>query len=190
MIATWFKKSLIVAVITAMGLSALPLASVYAQSPTPVTPTTTPSSTDRLQNAWSRQQKIYARIGTMLGRVNGTISKIQTRLDDLQAKGKDVSSIQTALDAFSTAIKNVQPIYTAMQAIVQTHAGFDASGNVTDPVQARQTVQSMRTEFQQLRQVGLRDARQALRQAIQAFRQANSSSPTPTPSSALSGVIG
>ena len=39
MIAMWFKKSLIVAVIAALGLSALPFVSAYAQSANPpVTP--------------------------------------------------------------------------------------------------------------------------------------------------------
>ena len=38
-ITIWFKKSLIVAIIAALSLSALPFVSAYAQSPTPVTPT-------------------------------------------------------------------------------------------------------------------------------------------------------
>ena len=192
MIAMWFKKSLIVAVIAALGLSALPFVSVYAQSGTPVTPSASQPSTDRLQKAWSKEQTVFARIGKILDRANTLISKIQSKLDDAKAKGADVSSVQTALDAFSTAVKNVQPIYAEIQAIIQTHAGFDASGNVTDPTQALQTVQDFHSKVMEIRQIGLRETGKALREAIKAFRQANKSnqSATPTPSSFLLGTNG
>ena len=185
MIAIWSKKSLIVAVIAAMSLSALPLVGVYAQSPTPVTPTSGQPSSDRLQKAWAKEQTIYARIGKILDSANTMISKIQTRLNDAKSKGKDVSAVQTALDAFSTAVNNVQPIYADLQTIVQSHAGFDASGNVTDPTQALQTVQDFRSKAETIRQAGVREAGKALREAMQAFRQANQPNhpATPAPSS-------
>jgi hypothetical protein len=190
MIAMWFKKSLIVAVIAAIGLSALPFVSAYAQSANPpVTPNAGQPSSDRLQAAWAKEQTVYARIGKLLDRANTVISKIQARLVKEQAKGKDVSAVQTALTAFSTAIKNVQPIYAQMQTIIQTHAGFDASGNVTDPTQARQTVQDFHAQVTQFRQLGLKAARQALHDALQAFRQSNQPV-TPTPSSSLGGTSG
>lgn len=184
-IVMWFKKSLIVAVIAAMGLGALPFVNAYAQSPTPVTPVPGQTSTDRLQKAWARDQTFSTRIGKILGGATNLISRIQTRLDKAKANGKDVSSVQTALDAFSTAVNNVQPIYADIQTIIQSHAGFDASGNVTDATQALQTVQDFRSKIQEIRQVRLGAAGKALREAIKAFRQANQP-PTPTPSS--SGV--
>ena len=82
------------------------------------------------------------RIGKILDGADTLISEIQSKLDDAKAQGKDVSAVQTALDAFSAAVKNVQPTYSDMQTIVQSHSGFDASGNVTDQTQALQTVQS------------------------------------------------
>jgi len=183
MIAMWFKKSLIVAAIAAIGLSALPFANAYAQSANPpVTPTPSQSSSDRLQKAWAREQTVYARIGKILDSANTMISKIQTRLNAAKAKGKDVSAVQTALDAFSAAVNNVQPIYADLQTIVQTHAGFDASGNVTDQTQALQTVQDFRSKADAIRQAGVQEAGKALREAIKAFRQANQPA-TPTPSS-------
>src|ERR1700690_3374137 len=111
-ITIWFKKSLIVAIIAALGLSALPFVSVYAQSPTPVTPTAPGQpSTDRLQKAWSKEQDAYNKLAKVINGASGMISNIQTKIDAAKAKGKDVASVQSALDAFSTAVKNVQGIY-------------------------------------------------------------------------------
>ncbi|MFZ1042987.1 MAG: hypothetical protein WAN58_16915 [Anaerolineales bacterium] len=185
MIVMWLKKSLIVAMVAVMGLSALPLVNAYAQAANPpVTPTPGQLSNDRLQKVWAKDQTVYARIGKILDSANTVISKIQTRLDAAKAKGKDVSAVQTALDAFSTAVQNVQPIYTDLQTIVQSHTGFDDSGNVTDPTQALQTVQSFKSNAEQIRQAGVSEARKALREAMQAFRQTNSPvTPTPAPSS-------
>jgi hypothetical protein len=180
MIAMWFRKSLIVALMAAMGLSVLPFVNVYAQSPNP--PETQPSSS-KLQNAWSKEQVVYVRIGNVLDRASGLISRIQSKLDQAKSKGKDMSSIQTALDAFSTAVKNVQGVYAEMQAIIQSHAGFNASGNVTDPAQALQTVKDFHAKVVEFRQVGLREADRALREAMKAFRQSNHPAAMPTPSS-------
>ena len=185
MIAMWFKKSLIGAVIAAMGLCALPFVNAYAQSANPpVTPTAGQPSNDRLQKAWAKDQTVYARIGKILDGANTLISKIQNKLDDAKAKGKDVSAVQTALDAFSAAVKNAQPIYADLQTIVQSHSGFDASGTVIDPTQALQTVQGFKSNAEQIRQAGVSEAGKALREAIKAFRQANQpATPAPSPSS-------
>ena len=185
MIAMWFKKSLIVAAIAAMGLSALPLFNAYAQSANPpVTPVPGQLSSDKLQKAWGKEQTTYARIGKILDGANTLISKVQSKLDDAKAKGKDVSAVQTALDAFSAALKNVQPTYSDMQTIIQSHSGFDASGTVTDPTQAFQTVQSFKSDAEKIRQAGVSEAGKALHEAIKAFRQANPpATPAPSPSS-------
>src|SRR5271157_5390016 len=184
-IAIWLRKSLIVAAIAAMGLSALPFVNAYAQSTTPpVTPTPSQPSSDKLQKAWAKEQTVYARIGKILDSANTMISKIQTRLDDAKAKGKDVSAVQTALDAFSAAVNNVQPIYADLQTIIQSHSGFDDSGKVTDPTQALQTVQGFKSNAEQIRQAGVSEAGKVLREAIKAFRQANQpATPAPSPSS-------
>ena len=190
MIVMWIKKSLIVAVVTAMGLSTLPFVNAYAQSANPpVTPAPGQPSADKLQKLWARDQTVYARIGKILDGANSLISKIQTKLDDAKSKGKDVSSVQTALDAFSAAVKNVQPIYMDLQTIIQSHSGFDASGNETDPTEALQTVQNFKSKSEEIRQAGVREAGKALREAMQAFRQANQPA-TPTPSPYSGGASG
>ena len=182
MIVLWLKKITLMAVITVASLGTMPLVNAYAQSANPpATPATSQPSPDKLQKTWAREQIIFNRTGKILDGANNLISKVQSRLEDAKAKGQDVSSIQSALDAFSAAVKNVQPIYTSMQTAVQSHPGFDATGKVTDPTQALQTIQDIHSKLESIHQSGLREAGKALREAIKEFRQANPSA-TPSPS--------
>ena len=183
MIAVGFRKSLIVALLAALSLAGLPFEGAAAQTAQPpATALPVQPSSQRLQTAWAREQTAFARIGAILDRASGLISRIQSRLDKAQAKGKDVSAVQSALNAFAQAVKNVQPIYAQMQTLVQAHAGFDTSGNVTDPAQALQTVRDFHAQALQFRQAGLREAGKALRQTIQELRQRNQpATPSPAP---------
>ena len=183
MIVVGFRKSLIVALLAALSLAALPFAGAAAQTTQPpASALPAQPSNQRLQTAWAKEQMVFARIGKILDRAGGLISRIQSRLDKAQAGGKDVSAVQAALNAFSQAIKNVQPIYAGMQTAVQSHAGFDASGNVTDPTLALQTVRDFHAQAEQIRQAGVREAGRALRQAIQALRRDNqAATPSPAP---------
>jgi len=185
MIAMWFRKILIMAAMAAVGLSVLPPINGYAQSANPtVTPAPGQPSNDKLQKGWSKEQTVYTRLGKIINGANNMISRLQARLDEAKSKGQDVTSVQTALDAFSAAVNKAQPIYTDLQSIVQSHTGFDASGNVTDPTQALQTIQDFHSKVEAIRQVGIGQAGKALHDAIKAFRQANQSvTPTPTGSS-------
>jgi hypothetical protein len=181
MIALWFRKSLTAVAAVALALAALPVAGAYAQAANPPsTPVPGQASASRLQSAWAKEQAVYVRIGTMLTRADGLVSRIQSRIDKVKTSGKDVSAVQSALAAFSSALKDVHSIYDGMKSIFSNHAGFDDSGAVTDPVQALQTVKDAHTQLLAIRQTGIRDAGKALRGAIQAFRQSNSPS-TPTP---------
>src|SRR5262249_22926534 len=137
------------------------------------TPSAGPTSQERLQRAWAREQTMYSRIGDLLNRADAMVSNIQDRIDQARSNGKNVSQVQSALDAFSAALKDVHPIYAGMNGLMTSHQGFDASGNVTDVDQAYQTVQAVHAKFMEIRATGIRETARALRQAIQAYRQAN-----------------
>ncbi len=181
-ITMWFKKTLLVALIAALGGVSVPLVDAYAQSPQPPVASTPSSiSTTRLSQIWAREQSIYNRIGNLLNRADTLISKIQDKLDQAKANGKDVSSVQSALDEFAAAVKAVHPIYESAKGIIASHQGFDNSGQVTDPVQALATVKDLHQKLLDIRNTGVREAGKALRDAIQAFCQQNAPTSTPTP---------
>jgi len=177
-----FRKTILFALVAALGLAAMPFVSAYAageNDPTPPPPAIGQIRIQRLERVWARQLRIYKR----MGRTDELITKVQELIDRAKANGKDVSAVQAALDGFKEAAKDAQPIYESIQGIVNSHQGFDSNGRVTDPEKAKETVQAMHDKFKEIRDA-MNGTGKALRQAIQAFRQANPRpQSTPTPAS-------
>jgi len=96
----------------------------------------------------------------------------QSLIDELSAQGKDTTKIQTALNTFNTQLEAAQAAHDEAKQILDAKAGFDANGKVTDPGQARETLQSARKALEQARQI-LQQAAKEFRQAMREFRQAN-----------------
>jgi hypothetical protein len=182
MIALWFKRTWLILGIAALGFGFMPLASAQALAPSNPTaaPTPTKTSGDRLAQAWVREQAIYNKLGTLFADVDQRIPRLQELINKAKAKGRDVSALQTALDNFSGAVKQAEPIYQSTSGTVASHPGFDANGNVTDQTQALTTVKDLGEKFKEIRQLISVPAK-ALRDAMQAFRSANSPSGTPAP---------
>lgn len=173
---TLFKKTVFLALITALGLAAMPFVSVFAageKDPTPPPAERGQISNERLERVWARQLRIYERIG----RADEFVAKAQKLIDRAKDNGKDISSVQAALDAFEAVVKEAQPIYESAKGIINSHPGFDSNGKVTDPAQARETVKAMREKFKEIRET-MNGTGKSLREAIRAFRQAN---PRPQP---------
>ena len=175
-IAPWLSK---VWLIGAMAVSAaIPgLSPVASSVATP--PAATPSY-PRLRQAWAREQRVYDRLTRFYNNIDAREQRAQELIDRAKANGKDVSALQSALDAFEAAVQQAQPIFESTKGIVASHQGFDANGNVTDPLKAFATVLDMHTKLQDVRQTILPSAR-ALREAIRDFRAANPPVATPTP---------
>jgi len=165
---TIFKKTILFALITALGVASLPFVSVAAQGANDPTPPTGEVSNERLERIWARQLRVYER----MGKTDEFVAKIQQLLDRAAANGKDVSAIQSALDAFVAAAKDAKPIYESANGIINSHMGFDANGKVTEPAQAKETVRALGEKLKEIR-VAMDGTGEALREAIQAFRAAN-----------------
>ncbi len=183
-ITMWFKKTLLVGLVAALGLVSIPLANAYALGSsdigTPTAPSQTTTPTDRLQQVFTREQDIYGKLGKLFDGADARISKLQDLINKAKANGKDVSSLQSALDAFKSAIQQAQSIYTDAQNLINSHPGFDASGNVTDRTTALQTVKDLGSKLKVIHQTVVPPFK-ALRDAIKAYREANSPNATPAP---------
>lgn len=175
-IALWLSKAWMIVSMAVAGA-----APVGAQALNPAgTATSAAPSYPRLQQAWAREQRIYHRLTRFYDNIDARLERGQQLIDKAQANGKDVSALQAALNTFEAAVKQAQPIYESTKGIVSSHQGFDANGNVVDPVKAFQTVLDMRDKLKEVRLIILPPAK-ALRQAIRDFRAANQPVATPTP---------
>ncbi len=165
-----FKKIVLAVSAAALVFAAFPVTSAYAADDAP--PATGEVSNERLEKFWARQLQAYERLGKAFEDADAKIAKFQERIDKAAENGKDVTALQAALDAYEAALKSAQPKYASIESIVGTHAGFDANGKVTDSEQAKSTVEQMRTKMQEVKST-MGGTFKALREALQAFREAN-----------------
>ena len=170
-----FKKTVLVALVVALSLAALPVTSVYAcgLNAPDVPPATDSRQTDgRLELVWVRLQRVYERQGHLLQRANMMVEKVQGIIDRLGENGKDVTALQAALDAFEGSLREAHSVYESATGIINAHAGFDAGGTVTDRDQALETVRELGEKLKEIRQL-VGEPGKALREAIRAFRDAH-----------------
>jgi hypothetical protein len=160
-------------------LLVFPVGSVFAATPVPgTTPTPggqagqTVNLTQRLENVYQREQKVLANEGKIINRLDTITTKAQTVIAALKNRGLDTAGLEQALTSFQGQIVTGQTYYNNANSILTTHSGFDANGNVVDPVQAKTTLKSARQDFVSFRQT-LQSAVKNLRQTIKEFRQAN-----------------
>lgn len=172
-VAVWFKKSVVLALVLALGLAALPLAPVYAAgNAQDEDPQVARWQARRLEWIWSRQQRLYERAGKLFNFTARVVEKSQVLIEKARENGLDVTSLEEALAVYEQSIADARTLYDSGQAIIDTHAGFDADGKVTDPAQARETIDALRLVTRDTRDA-VHDANRALQQAFRDFRQAN-----------------
>ena len=173
----FFKKTILLALVAALGLAAMPFVSVSAAGAND--PSTPPQMTnERLETIWARQLRAYER----MSHTDEFVAKVQKLIDRAKENGKDVSAVEAALDAFEVQVKEAHPIYESAKGIINSHQGFDSDGNVTDPEKAKETVKAMGEKLKQIREA-MDGTGKALKEAIKAFRAANprpEKTPTPT----------
>jgi len=174
-----FKKTILLALVAALGMASLPFVSVSALGADDPQPPSGAATNEKLEQVWARQQKTYEKLGKGFDRSEEFIARAQKLIDRAKENGKDVSAVQAALDAFEAAIKEAHPVYEGGKGIINSHQGFDANGKVTDPEKAKETVKSMHDKLQEIK-AAMDGTGKALREAIKAFRETNPR-PTKTP---------
>jgi hypothetical protein len=169
----WLKRSALIGLIAALALGAAPMTGVYAAGPE--IPSASPGQDeagDRLERAWAHHLKVYARQGRLLEKADKLIHHVERLLERAEEKGRETAALQAALDVFKRAVNLADTIYREAGEIVAAHAGFDDSGQVTDPEQAAETVKELAAKLQEIRAT-VGEPGKALHDAIQAFREAN-----------------
>jgi chromosome segregation ATPase len=174
-ISNLFSRTILVTLVAALALTALPVRSAHASGlndPSNPPAGETGLSGERLERVWARLQRVYERQGKILERSDQLVEKIQNLIDRMNENGKDTTALQAALDAFEDALKDAHPIYESAKGIINSHQGFDANGKVTDREKAIETVRELGEKLKEIRQI-VGEPGKALREALKAFRDAN-----------------
>ncbi|GAB4498346.1 MAG: hypothetical protein OHK003_10190 [Anaerolineales bacterium] len=163
------SKILLAVLAASLVFAAFPVTSAYAADEDPPIPTD-----ERLERLWSRQMRLYERLGNAFEDTYDHIARLQDWIDQAAENGRDVTTLQAALDAYEEALLGARPEYEALGQVIAEHEGFDDAGNVTDSEEAFATIQQVRDEMKSIKE-SMGDSFKALREAIKALREENKS---------------
>jgi len=172
-----FKKSVLLILVTALTLAALPVNNAYASElsdPADLPGDMTQPSDECLEQIWARMHSIYERQGRILKRAGRMVERGQTLIERMEENGKDVAALQAALEAFDEALKEAHPVYESAKGLLNSHRGFDTAGQVTDHEKAVETVKALGDKLKEVREITGGPGK-ALREAIKTLRDAQRS---------------
>ena len=132
------------------------------------------------QNRLQREQKWLSVQQVHLDNASKVAGQVQTYINNQDARGQDTSALVAALATFNQQQATAQASHTTAASILNTHAGFDNSGNVTDPTLAHQTLVDAHQALLDAHNV-LKQAGEDLRKALQEYRDNHKPTPTPAP---------
>jgi hypothetical protein len=142
----------------------------------PISGTRELTGTARLEAGYKILSRAVANYEDVINRANEQLNRVNTLITNEKAKGKDTSGLETAASNFSKAIANADAKFDSAASIMSTHAGFDASGKVTDEALAKTTLQTAQTAMREGNEI-LRNAQRDLMKALRDYRRANSTTP-------------
>ena len=167
------KTLTILAVLGVMVLLAFPTSAVFAQNGEP----------PKAANQAGKQQKDlgdifedlcekYEDMDDGLKNADKIVTKLERWIERRSAEGKDTAEIETILETFQTNLEAIQTAYDDVGTLIETHAGFDANGEVTDDSTAIATLRSIAEGMLDIHQL-TEDARSQLQWDIMTFRYLN-----------------
>lgn len=138
----------------------------------------------RLEFAYLRLQHAAEDQALHLDHAREVADFVQEWIDTLSEQGEDVSELQAALDTFEAALAESEGYNEEARAILDTHAGFDDDGKVTDREQAGETLREAGRALREARRA-LKDGAIKLRRAIRDWRREHRPRPAESSGAAL-----
>lgn len=155
----------------------IPTSIVYAQSEEP------PAQTEgndrwarRLAWLYQKELKLLDRQQERLENTAQVAGKVEEMISKAREKGLDVSALEAALQDYQAGVAEAQMEHNEAAEILETHAGFDENGNVTDIQAAKETVREAHKHLMQAHRTLEQNARQlrmAIRQWLREQRKDN-----------------
>lgn len=143
---TVVSRVTIVATIVAMALASISATSVFAAGPTKSSPASPEAVAAILQKDLKFETLVFKSESAIFNHIDRSLdnSSSTRKIHDRDTAG------QTRAERSRTFI-TVDDILNKAQALLKSHAGFDAANNVTDQAQAQKTVDQMRIYLNELR---------------------------------------
>ena len=139
------SKGTVLATVIALALATVSATSAFAAGST-TTATSTQAVSQNLEKNWKAELSSLQFENAFFGRVD-------RMLDNFGSQAKDANHAGRTKDNTPMAFRSFSYFLNKAEAIVSTHAGFDASGNVTDQTQATKSVEDLNIYLSQLRGV-------------------------------------
>jgi len=128
---------------------------------------------EQLESLYQRELELLEKQEERLDKADEVISRVEEYISNQAAAGADTSGAEQALAAFESALPAIQAYYEKAAAILSAHAGFDSNGNVTDSVDALETVStagSAQRQFHLNLVQAFKDLRESLKDSHIYFR--------------------
>ena len=129
-------------------------------------------SNSALTRAYQHDQAWLNLQQTNLGKSGDLVPVVQNLISAAQANSLDTTDLANALAIYQGQLITAGASHTTAANVLSTHAGFDGSGNVTDPVAAAQTVQDATQALQEAHTTLVQSLKDLLT-AIKVFENAN-----------------
>lgn len=126
-------KAVVLAVVAALAMSSLALAKSLPKK-APKAAAAAPAAAVMLQSSWKEEQLVLRIDSFVLVRID----RFLDRVGQFSKRPADRYAGRLGL-----TIRGVQTLIARAQALVSAHAGFDASGTVTDAATAQKTVSQL-----------------------------------------------
>lgn len=138
------SKGTIAATIVALALAAVSATGVFAAGPTKPSQTSAQAATAVLQNDWKFDASLFKLESAAFNHVDSVLDGSARRRADVETSGKSGKERTRTFIA-------VNMILNKAQALITSHAGFDAANQVTDQAQAQKTVKQLSVYLNELR---------------------------------------
>jgi hypothetical protein len=168
-LTSYFRRATLVLMLASLGLAWLPVSGARAaglyDDPQPGRGR---GYLLRLERLFQSQQERFDHQTGVLARAESLTEGVQGKIDKATARGLDATAVQAALDAFAAALPAAQTAHDQAGRLIESHAGFDDKGKVTDVASAVETIRGIHAAFREFVETLLPQFR-ALRRAIRAF---------------------
>ncbi len=141
-----FVKGSLIAAVVALAFSSVAFAKGRNTKAPTAPATSNQMSAQLIQNNWKDELVWLKAENAVLGRLDRIIERVASWLDKDAGKHPERLSDRLEVTAYET-----QVLLNKAESVATAHAGFDASGAVTDQAQAMKSLQVLRTYLDELR---------------------------------------